>query len=172
MALLHFLHDKMQLSTRLAKAEPTTWLLIGAFLQCLLALVLPFRLIILLAALLLAIRQGTSTLKKDKSPPSPLPLPSDTRKGRWTAQMPHKDGSVVQRGSEEEVVVFVVGVSSSQYASSILSISISRRALARNLQTDTGLQPDDTTNTSLQATVPVFPGHVGRSRVRPSEVGL
>ncbi|KAI4129406.1 MAG: hypothetical protein LQ338_002246 [Usnochroma carphineum] len=110
----------MQLSTWLAKAGPTTWLLIGGCLQCLLALVLPLRLIILLAALLLAIRLALSTRKTDKPLQSALPFQRDIRKGRWTAQIPHEDGSVVQRGSETEVVVFVVGASSSQYASSLL----------------------------------------------------
>ncbi len=99
--------------TRIRKADSTTWFLLGACIQFALALCLPIYVsfvpiatILLAHSLKTAVRSTKPTLTKSTS------IPDDVLQGRYTAQIPHKDGSSVQQGAGEELVVFVLGASS------------------------------------------------------------
>ena len=101
--------------TRTRKADSTPFFVAasGACIQSGLALCLPtFSIWIPIATVLLAlllkntVRITEPTLTKSTS------IPDDVLQGRYTAQIPHKDGSSVQQGAGEELVVFVLGASS------------------------------------------------------------
>ena len=99
--------------TRARKVDSTTWFLLGACVQFVLALCLPIYVsfvpiatILLTHSLKTAVQSTKPTLAKSTS------IPDDVLQGRYTAQIPHKDGSSVQQGAGEELVVFVLGASS------------------------------------------------------------
>ncbi|KAK0510414.1 hypothetical protein JMJ35_006846 [Cladonia borealis] len=98
---------------RARKADSTTWFLLGACVQLVLALCLPIYVsfvpiatVLLTHSLKTAVQSTRPTLAKSTS------IPDDVLQGRYTAQIPHKDGSSVQQGAGEESVVFVLGASS------------------------------------------------------------
>ena len=99
--------------TRVQKADSTTCFLLGACIQFALSLSLPIYIsfvpiatILLAHSLKIAVRSTKPTLTKPNS------IPNDVLQGRYTAQIPHRDGSGTQQGAGEELVVFVLGASS------------------------------------------------------------
>lgn len=104
----------MQLPDSLATLnglDSLAWLLLGACSQSILTLFLPTYVSFLPIATLLAVKASRLALT-DKSSTSPT---AKALKGRYTAQIPHEDGSATQQGADTEVVVFVIGACSSQY---------------------------------------------------------
>ena len=99
--------------TRIRKADSTTCFLLGACIQFALSLCLPIHVsfvpiatMLLAHSLKIAMQSTKPTLTK------PISIPDDVLQGRYTAQIPHKDGSSVQQGGGEGLVVFVLGASS------------------------------------------------------------
>ncbi len=104
----------MQLPESLATfngLDSLAWLLLGACSQSILTLFLPTYVSFLPIATLLAVKARRLSLP-DKSSTSPT---AKALKGRYTAQIPHENGSAIQQGADTEVVVFVIGACSSQY---------------------------------------------------------
>ncbi|KAL8797442.1 MAG: hypothetical protein Q9195_000258 [Heterodermia aff. obscurata] len=96
------------MASRLAKNFTLpTLLLFGACLQSLLTLVLPFRYALLPAFTLLA-GQVINTVLISKGYVK-NPYMKDARLGKYTAQIPHADGTVSQQASDKGVVVFLIG---------------------------------------------------------------
>lgn len=100
--------------------QPMNWFLLGACLQFFSTLVLPTYAAFLPTATLLATRAIAAFLR-NTSPQQP-PTPSNVYQGRYTAQIPSKEGSISQKGSQAEVVLFVIGASSNQYATPTQSL--------------------------------------------------
>lgn len=92
----------------------STWLLIGAALQCLLSLSLPTHVALLPALFVLGARAVTFVLISHGT----IRNPSFDRVhiGRATAQIPHEDGSPRTEAAEKEIVVLILGARSNQYA--------------------------------------------------------
>lgn len=92
----------------------TTWLLTGAAVQSLLFFMLPSYVALLPSLLLMAARVATTGLisygiLRD-------PTLDHVKIGRFTAQIPHEDGSVPEKGGEKELVILVLGARFNQYA--------------------------------------------------------
>lgn len=104
----------------ISQIQPMNRFLLGACLQFFLTLVLPTYVAFLPAATLLAARAIAASLRIT-SPQQP-PTPSNVYQGRYTAQIPSEDGSIPQKGSQAEVVLFVIGASSNQYATPTQSL--------------------------------------------------
>lgn len=79
-------------------------------------LVLPAYIAFLPTATLLA-AHAIEAFLRNTAPQQP-PIPNNVYQGRYTAQLPSKDGSIPQKGSQAGVVLFVIGASSNQYATS------------------------------------------------------
>lgn len=91
----------------------TTLLLAGASVQCLLFLLLPTYVALLPTFSLIVLRIFTfilisSGILRDPSFDS-------VKLGRFTAQIPHEDGSAPKNAAEKEVVILVLGARSNQY---------------------------------------------------------
>lgn len=96
----------------------TTWLLTGAALQCLLFLMLPKYVALLPSLLLVAARVATTGLISYGILHDPIL--DRVKKGRFTAQIPHEDGSAPEKAGEKEVVILVLGARSNQYVLEML----------------------------------------------------
>ena len=105
---LAFFRDDLRMST---------WLLIGASLQCVLCLVLPVYVASVPTLLIIAGRAIQSALIIQ----GVLRDPSLDRvvKGRFTAQIPFDDGSFPDRPADKEVVLLVLGARSNQCVSGV-----------------------------------------------------
>ena len=90
----------------------TSWLLAGACLQSLLVLCLP-RLVALLPAVVFLFLRLADTILMSTGYTRNRYL-DGTRKGKWTAQIPNKDGSFPEKPANKGMVLFVVGASSNQ----------------------------------------------------------
>lgn len=90
----------------------STWLLVGATLQCTLSLMLPRNVALLPAVILLVSRLISGALvTKGFLRNSYL---DGAIMGRWTASRLNEDGSVPQKPADREMVLFVVGARSNQ----------------------------------------------------------
>ena len=96
----------------------TTLLLTGASVQCLLFLLLPTYVALLPTLSFIMLRVFTSILidfgvLRDPSFDS-------IKLGRFTAQIPHEDGSAPKNAAEKEIVILVLGARSNQWVSNAL----------------------------------------------------
>lgn len=101
---LSFFRDDLRMST---------WLLVGACLQCILVMSLPRFVALLPAALTLIARAFKGVLMIQgiiHSPTYDRVFP-----GSMTAQIPYEDGSFPQKASEKDIVVFILATRSNQY---------------------------------------------------------
>ena len=90
----------------------STWLLVGATLQCTLSYMLPRNVALLPAVVLLLSRLISGALvTKGFLRNSYL---DGAIMGRWTASRLNEDGSVPQKPADKEIVLFVVGARSNQ----------------------------------------------------------
>lgn len=98
--------------------EPTTWYLLGACLQFVLNTFLPiyYAFFPTAVALIAYAIKVTVTAKPSITLAQCL---NRVLKGRYTAEIPHENVSATQDGAGTEVVVFVIGASSNQYATLI-----------------------------------------------------
>ena len=90
-----------------------TLLLTGACLQSLIYLILPFR-YALLPAFLLLVGQVVNTILVSYNCTN-NPYMKDAKIGKHTAQIPNADGSISQKASDKNVVVFMIGAVSHRY---------------------------------------------------------
>lgn len=97
-----------RLSSFINNAGPVAWLVAGTCLQAFLSLVLPTR-VSFLPSLALSAAHWLWRSGRTASPMSTPGLP-----GRMKAQLPDEDGSMSTNAPGAEVVLFVVGISSSQ----------------------------------------------------------
>ena len=99
--------------TRIRKADSTTCFLLGACIQFVLSLRLPlFVSFVPIATILLAHLLKIAMQSTKPTFTKPTSIPDDVLQGRYAAQIPHEDGSSIQQGAGEELVVFVLGASS------------------------------------------------------------
>ena len=90
-----------------------TWLLIGACIQSIFVLLLPQRVAILLAVVLLAGRYiKTALMSKGYLHNTST---DNVVVGKMTAPILNEDGSVPEKASDKGVVCFVIGASSNEY---------------------------------------------------------
>ena len=98
--------------------DPNILFLFGALCQMLLAFIFPVRVAsIPLLLLLVAHAMKFARLSKPVAPAQQTAV-SSVLKGRYTAQIPHSDGSATQKGAEDQVVCFIIGASVDQYVNS------------------------------------------------------
>lgn len=90
----------------------TTWLLAGACLQSLLVLLLPTRVALLPAVILLTVRFVHGALITRGYIRNPYL--DGTFRGRWMVPTPGETESASEETSHKEMVVFIVGASSNQ----------------------------------------------------------
>ena len=95
----------------------TTWMLIGACIQSILFLVLPLYVAVLFTGIFSAARIVKFVLTSRKILVDPDL--THVRYGRYTAPIPSENGSLPLKASEAEVVVFILGARSNQYAAFI-----------------------------------------------------
>ena len=99
------------------KIDSTTWFLFGACIQFISALCLPIYVsFVPIFTILLTLSLKTAVQSKKPTVAKSTSIPDYVLQGRYTAQIPHKDGSSVQQGAGEELVVFVLGASSPRSA--------------------------------------------------------
>ena len=92
----------------------STWLLLGASLQALLGFILPPRIAILPALLLLLVRFVPGALIAKSVLPNPYL--QNAKLGRWSSSiMSGASGSGFEKAVDEGVVVFLLGVCANQY---------------------------------------------------------
>ena len=103
-SFLAFIRDSLSL---------TTWLLLGAWLQCVLFFMIPSRITLLPSTILLLMRVVQTCLVhfglvRNKR------LDGIPGRTKVTAQIPNADGSVPENPSDKEIVVFIIGAKSNQ----------------------------------------------------------
>lgn len=96
----------------ISKIEPLGLLAAGSILQFTLTQIYPSPLSILPVLISLLVYWSWGALQQ--KPPPPLMKKPQVRLGRWTAQLPSPDGSMPTDGAHTGVVMFVLGVTSTQ----------------------------------------------------------
>ena len=97
----------------ISKIEPLGLLAAGSILQFTLTQIFPSPLSIIPTLAAVIFYWSWDALRQ--KPPPPLMKQPQVRPGRWTAQFPNEDGSMPEKAAQTGVVMFVLGVTSSQY---------------------------------------------------------
>lgn len=118
---LHLYHSKAMSAQKslegsrilLTSFTISTWLTLGACVQCLLFLLLPRYVALLPAFVLLASRAINAAIITQGWAKNPY-LPPDELMRKMTAPIPNEDGTKLVKAGEREVVCFLVGAQHSQ----------------------------------------------------------
>ena len=140
-----------------------TLLLTGACAQSLITLILPFRYAFLPAFTFLIGQVVYTTIMSLGYVKNPYMR--NVNVGKYTAQIPNADGSISQKASDKNVVVFMIGSTSHRYIFRYVLPDIGNTIL-KNWQRPRRLRPQ------LPRIRRLFPRHVSRNRSQSCEMGL